>query len=136
MKYLIAMTGSQQHYDAIAGKGTDDIPAWKPDEVKAMVEYMQEMNAELLASGELVGGEGLTDPAHARRVQLRDGEIVITDGPYAETAEVLAGYWLVDVDSFDRATEIAAKAAKSPAPAGFPTSAPIDIRPVGEAPSF
>ena len=134
MKYLIAMSGTQQHYDAIAGKGIDGIPAWQPEEVRAMVSYMNEMNAELEANGELVSGEGLTDPAHTRRVQLRDGEIVITDGPYAETAEVLAGYWVVDVESFDRATEIAAKAAKSPAPAGFPTSAPIDIRPIGEAP--
>lgn len=135
MKYLIAVTGSQQHYDAMAGKGGDDIPAWKPDELKAMIEYMHELNTELEANGELVGAEGLTDPAHARRVQLRDGEVVVTDGPYAETAEVIAGYWIVDVESFDRATEIAARAAKSPAPAGFPTDAPIDIRPVGEAPA-
>lgn len=136
MKYLIAITGSQQHYDAIAGKGIEGVPAWKPDEVKAMVEYMHELNAELEANGELVDAQGLTDPAHTRRVQLREDEIVVTDGPYAETAEVLAGYWVVDVDGIDRATEIAAKAAKSPSPAGFPTSAPIDIRPIGEAPSF
>lgn len=135
MKYLIAITGTQQHYDAIAGKGIDGVPAWKPDEVEAMVEYMHELNAELEANGELVQAEGLTDPSHTRRVQLRKGEIVVTDGPYAETAEVLAGYWVVDVDGIDRATEIAAKATRAPVPNGFPTGAPIDIRPIGDAPS-
>ncbi|MEU4334840.1 YciI family protein [Micromonospora lupini] len=62
----------------------------------------------LAESGELVDARGLSEPVHARRVQVRDGASVVTDGPYPETQEVLAGYTIVECASFDRATEIAA----------------------------
>ena len=71
---------------------------------------------ELAESGELVDAQGLTAPVHARRVQLRQGAPVVTDGPYPETQEVLAGYTIVDCASFDRATEIAAAAASTRTP--------------------
>ena len=65
-------------------------------------------------------------------MELKDGETVVTDGPYAESKEVLAGYWLVDVDGIDRATEIAAHVLTCPGPEGA-AEPPIDIRPVQEA---
>jgi hypothetical protein len=137
MKYMISMPSNQLDYDSLAGKPSPGYPAWKPEELQAMFEFMGALNAELEASGELVSAEGLDDPAHTRRVQLKpDGEIVVTDGPYAETTEVIAGYWIVDVDGVDRATEIAKKVTECPTPEGHETPFYIDIRPVGEGPEI
>lgn len=133
MKYMILLAGSQQHYDAMAGK-SDALPNWSPSDIQAMLDHMNTLNEELQQTGEWVDGQGLTDPKDARRVQLEGGELVVTDGPYAETKEVLAGYWVVECDSLERATEIAERAARCPVPEGFPTGVPVDIRPVGEAP--
>lgn len=64
---------------------------------------------ELAASGELVASEGLADPSLAKRVTVRDGETLTTDGPFAEAKEHLAGFYLVDCDSQERAMAIAAR---------------------------
>lgn len=64
---------------------------------------------ELAASGELVASEGLVDPALATWVTARGGEPMTTDGPFAEVKEHLAGFYLVDCDSLERAVEIAAR---------------------------
>jgi hypothetical protein len=133
MKYMIIMEASQQHYDAMAGKDTG-VATWKPDELQAMYKFMNELNEDLRSRGEWVDGQGLTDPAHARRVQRQNDETVVTDGPYAETKEVLAGYWIVDVESIDRATEIAAHVTTCPGPGGEVDEMPVDIRPVHESP--
>jgi hypothetical protein len=76
--------------------------------------FMEKFTKALMQSGELVETRGLTAPVHARRVKLQKGVPVVTDGPYAETQEVLAGYWIVDCESFDRATEIAAELTNAP----------------------
>lgn len=133
MKYMILMAGSQQHYDAMAGK-SDVLPNWSPSDMQAMFDHMNALNEELRHAGEWVDGQGLTDPKDARRVQLEGDKLVVTDGPYAETKEVLAGYWVVECDSLERATEIAERAARCPVPEGFPTGVPVDIRPIGEGP--
>jgi hypothetical protein len=57
----------------------------------------------------------------------------VTDGPYAEAEEVLAGYWIVECDGFDRATEIAAELATCPAPAHVLTTAVADVRPIADS---
>jgi hypothetical protein len=137
MKYMLSMPSTQQHYDALAGKPSEGIPVWKPEELQAMFEFMSELNTDLEASGELVDAQGLTDPAHTRRVQLRsDGELVVTDGPFAETTEVIAGYWIVDVSGIDRATEIAKRVTECPLPDGTAGPFSVDIRPVGEGPEI
>jgi hypothetical protein len=64
---------------------------------------------EIAASGEAVGGQALSDPSHTRTVRLRDGAASVTDGPFAETKEHLAGFYVVDCDSAERAIEIAAR---------------------------
>jgi len=75
----------------------------------------------------------LAVPVHTRRVQnLEDGVPVVTDGPYAEAQEVLAGYWILECESFDRATEIAAKLSSCPAPEHVRASAVADVRPLDE----
>jgi len=124
MKYMIMLYGSQQDYDVLAGKPTDK-PAMTPEEVAAMHEYMGTYHEKLVESGEFVFGQGLSAPAHARRVQLRDGAQVVTDGPYPETQEVLAGFTIVECDSFDRATEIAAGLINPDAEGEY-----VDVRPV------
>ena len=132
MKYLILVYGSQRDYDAMAGRPVDGGPTWTPSDFEAMGEYMTKLNNELVESGELVETRGLTAPAHARRVQLRDGVPAVTDSPYGQTQEVLAGYWVVECDSYDGATEIATRLLKVPGPAAA-TDAVIDIRPVAES---
>src|SRR6266508_2468266 len=107
MKYMILVYASQQDYDGMAGKA-GDYPAWSAEEFAALGAFMESFNAELAKSGELVETRGLAAPVHTRRVQLQNGVPVVTDGPYAEAQEVLAGYWVVECDSFDRATELAA----------------------------
>jgi hypothetical protein len=126
MKYMLATYGGTEQDFGVSG--------WSNDEVKTMVDFMQEVNEELAESGELVDGQGLTDASHAKVVQIKDGVAVTTDGPYAETKEVLAGYWVVDCESMDRALAIAARIAAVPVPAHIPPVR-IEIRPIGEAPS-
>jgi hypothetical protein len=126
MKYMILLYGSQQDYDVLAGKQTSK-PAMSPEEVAAMHEYMGSYHEKLVESGEFVDARGLTAPVHARRVQLQKGSPVVTDGPYPETEEVLAGYTIVECESFDRATEIAAGLVNPDAEGEY-----VDIRPVLE----
>ena len=133
MKYMILMYGSQQDYDAMAGKPPSGQPVWSPDDFAAMGAFMESFGQDLTESGELVDGQGLTAPVHTRRVRLREGAPVVTDGPYAETEEVLAGYWLVDCDSFDRATEIAARLSNCPGPDHVRERAYVDVRPVADS---
>jgi hypothetical protein len=132
MKYMILTYGSQQDYDGMAGKAPDDGSAWSAADFAAMGAFMESFNKDLAESGELVETRGLTAPVHARRIRLQGGVPVVTDGPYAETQEVLAGYWIVECDSFDRATEIAARLSKIPAPAHVAARAFADVRPIAE----
>jgi hypothetical protein len=124
MKYMIMLYGSQQDYDAMMGRPTGR-PPMSPDDVAAMHRHMEKLHQDLAGSGELVDARGLTPPVHARRVQLREGVPVVTDGPYPETQEVLAGFTIVECDSFDRATEIAARFVNPDGGDEY-----VDIRPV------
>ena len=124
MKYMILLYGSQQDYDALAGKPTGK-PAMSAEDVAAMHGYMESFHQGLVESGELVDAQGLTAPVHARRVQLRNGLPVVTDGPYPETQEVLAGYTIVECDSFDRATKIASGLVNPDADGEY-----VDVRPI------
>jgi hypothetical protein len=133
VKYLILAYGSQRDYDAMAGRPTAGGPTWTPQDFEAMGTYMEKLNNDLAESGELVETRGLTAPAHARRLQQKGDAVVVTDGPYAETQEVLAGYWVVECDSYDRATEIAARLFHVPGPAEIGPGVVIDIRPVAES---
>jgi hypothetical protein len=116
----------------MAGQAGDEA-TWSARDFAAMGTFMESFARELAESGELVETRGLVDPVHTRRVQLRSGVPVVTDGPYAETAEVLAGYWIVECESFDRATEIAARLAKCPGPAHVAARAFADVRPIAES---
>ena len=119
MKYMILTFASQQDYQKMAGRPSEE-PAWTPEDYVALGTFMQKFNQELVDSGELVETRGLSAPVHARRVGLQEGVPIVTDGPYAEAEEVLAGYWVVDCASFDRATEIASRLSGCPGPGARP----------------
>ncbi len=127
MQFMILTYGSQADYDGMAGQGGS---VWSPEDFAAMGEFMERFNTELAESGELVETRALSAPVHTRRLGSRDGTPFVTDGPYAETQEVLAGYWIVECPSFDRATEIAGRLAGCPAPAEVAASAYADVRPI------
>ncbi|WP_203417221.1 YciI family protein [Jiangella ureilytica] len=79
------------------------------DERQAIFDQVDVLMKELQESGEWVGGEGLADAARAKTVKVRDGGTIVTDGPYLEAKEHLAGYLTVDVASEERAVDIAAR---------------------------
>jgi hypothetical protein len=127
MKYMIMLYASQHDYDAMSGNAT---PAWTGEQLAAMGAFMTAFHAELVESGELVDAQGLAAPVHTRRMQVTNGVSVVTDGPYPETQEVLAGYTIVECDSFDRATEIAGRMANCPPGPGGAEGNFLDIRPM------
>jgi hypothetical protein len=110
---------------------------WKPEEITAHLDYYKALHNELVSSGELVQSEVLAGPDLAKIV-TSDGLTapVVTDGPFQEYKEWLAGYQIVDVDSEARAIEIAAKISAVPGPGGVGTQQPIQVRQVmDQAPS-
>lgn len=129
MKYMLMLYGSQQDYDAMAGRSATR-PALKPEDFAPMHEFMEKFNNDLVEAGEFVDAQGLAAPVHARRLQVVDGVDVVTDGPYPETQEVLAGYTIIECDSFDRATEIARRLAGCPSPGGMYDNSYVDLRPI------
>ncbi|MEU0216577.1 YciI family protein [Streptomyces sp. NPDC006265] len=130
MKYLVMVQGTQADYEAMRGKASANSPAWSEEELQTMFAYMGAINDDLSESGELVDGQGLAEPAQARHVTLGDdGKAVITDGPYGETKELLAGYWVLECESLERVTEVADRVARCPQPAGAPDH-PVVIRPI------
>ena len=108
---------------------------WTPGDIKAHIEFQQALNQELTERGELVDAQGLAGPELARFV-VSDGVTapVITDGPFPESKELLAGYRLVDVETTERAIAIAAQASAAPGQNGMPIRQPIEVREVLSAP--
>ncbi|MFI5895730.1 YciI family protein [Actinoplanes sp. NPDC051513] len=111
------------------GDVPEPMDQWKPDEIRAHMDYYAALNRELTETGELVGGEALTSPADGKEV-VSDGHgaTVVTDGPFAESKEMLAGYQIVEVESEERALEIAALVSAVPGPGGVPLRQPITVR--------
>jgi hypothetical protein len=111
------------------------IGAWAPEDAEAHIEFQRRMNDRLIESGELVDVQALTEPELAK-VVVHDGAgaPVVTDGPFPEGKELLAGYRIVDVESRERAIEIAAEASAAPGPGGKPIKQPIEVRELMRAP--
>jgi hypothetical protein len=128
---MILTFGSQHDYQAMTGQGSDQ-PVWTQQDYAALGAFMNDFNQELVDSGELVETRGLSAPVHSRRIRLEERVPVVTDGPYAESEEVLAGYWVIDCASFDRATEIASRLTNCPGPDQFRARAYVDVRPIDE----
>jgi hypothetical protein len=112
-----------------------EMTGWAPADIKAMIEFMGTVGEDLAAGGELVDARGLATPDQVKVVHAGpDGEPVVTDGPFPEAKEVLAGYWIVDVADEARAAEIAARVSACPGPGGAPLNQPIQLLPVLDAP--
>jgi hypothetical protein len=128
MKFMLMM-------NAPRGTGDWGVVNWPPEDLKAHIGFMKRFSKELSEAGELVGGEGLAPPGQARVVRAgKGGSPEVTDGPFAEAKEFLAGYWIVDVENAQRAYEIAARASAAPGPGGKPLNMPIEVREVMSAP--
>lgn len=127
MKYMLMM-------NAPRGNGDYAVSKWSPDELKAHVGFMHSLNKELKRAGELVGAEGLASPGEAKLVRVGKNGQPATDGVFPETKEYLAGFWIVDVESAERAYEIAAKVSSAPGPGGKPLIIPVEVRQVMSAP--
>ena len=98
MKYVLMIYANEQTW---AGLG--------PDEWTKAIAAQEAFNAEHFASGELLGAFGLADAGRAKVVRVREGTPAVTDGPYLEAKEYLASYYLLDVESEQRALDIAAR---------------------------
>lgn len=125
MKYMLMMNTMR------TGHG---VPEWPQKDLQAHIAFMVSFAKELGESGELVAAEGLSFPDQARLVRADKNGEPITDGVFPESKEFLAGYWIVDVDTPERAYRIAAKASAAPGPGGAPLNMLIEVRPVMSGP--
>jgi hypothetical protein len=114
--------------------GVVDTPMeeWEPEEIQAHLDYYKALGRELVASGERVQSEVLAGPDLAKIVTSDGKAPVVTDGPFQEFKEWLAGFQVVDVESEARALEIAARLSAVPGPGGVPLQQPIQVRQVME----
>ncbi len=111
--------------------GNYQINQWTPAAFQAHIQFMKDLNRDLMKSGEFVDAQGLTPPGQAKIVRYgAGGAPLVSDGPFAETKEFLAGFWIIDVEKRERAYEIAAHASSAPGPDGKPLVIPIELREV------
>jgi hypothetical protein len=123
MRYMLIQTFGRED------ETTVPITEWSPEDIAAHIEFQQALNDELTRLGELVGAEGLASPEVAKFVVWDGrGEPIVTDGPYTEFKELIAGYRLIDVDTIERAIEIAARISAAPGAGGAPIRHPIEVR--------
>src|SRR4051794_28079565 len=102
MKYMLMMHTPR-------GTGDYQVNNWSPEDFKAHIAFMHQYNRELIEAGERVDAQGLAAPAEAKLVRAGKDGAPATDGPFPESKEFLAGFWIVEVDSPERAYELAAK---------------------------
>src|SRR3569833_3388798 len=126
MKYMIMMNSTY--------KGPYQIAKWPLEDIKAHIAFMKDFNKQLQKSGELVGAEGLSGPDQAKLVKAGKDGSPLTDGVFPEAKEFLAGYWIVEVDSAERAYAIAAAASMAPGPGGTPHPLANEVREVMRGP--
>jgi hypothetical protein len=126
MKYMLMMN--------TPSGGPYQIARWPQKDIHAHIQFMKDFARSLGESGELVAAEGLAGPDQARRVRAGSDGKPVTDGVFPESKEFLAGYWIVDVPTAERAYEIAARASSAPGPGGAPLNLAIEVRQVMSAP--
>ncbi|WP_035844846.1 YciI family protein [Kitasatospora azatica] len=130
MKYMLLMQFSAATVDF------PTIDTWTPEEIQAHIAFMRDTNTKLAAAGELVDAQGLAMPETAKIVRSHSGGTpVVTEGPFPETKEWVAGWWIVDCEPSERAVEIAAAVSAAPGPGGAPLNMPIEVRQVMSAPT-
>src|SRR5438874_9550419 len=122
MKYILLMTGTRA--------GVESYRTWPKSDVEAHCRFLAKLSKELTESGEFVANEGLGSPEQAKVVKAGKDGLPVTDGVFPESKEFLLGYWIVDVETPERAYEIAARLSAGPAPGGATLSMPIEVRQV------
>ena len=125
MKYLIL-----KHYRGGPAKAVDYPPAdqWKPEEWDAHIQYMRDFVTRLQETGEFVDEQALA-PGGAFVRYDGEGRPPVTDGPFAETKDLIAGWYVIDVDSYERAIELAGELSAAPGPGGKPLHEWLEVRP-------
>ena len=127
MKYMLLIHGDQ--------KGWDGLASWSRPDFKAMVGCMRALDADLRERGELLELNGLSGPAGATTVRAQaDDTPLVRDGLRTGADDFLAGYWVVDVPSHERAVEIATRVSAVPGRGGAPVNQQVEIHPIGEPP--
>lgn len=122
MKYLLLMNTMRAN--------TGGLETWSDEDANAHLAYWKALNTDLANRGEFVGVEALTGPGQAVEVRADKDGLPVTDGVFPETKEMLAGFWVVDVETPERAYAIAAHASAAPGQGGVPLNMPIEVRPV------
>ena len=124
MKYLLL-----KHYRG-APAGVNDVPMdrWTPEEIDAPIRYMGDFAQRLEQSGEFVDGQALAPEGTFVRYD-GEGRPPVTDGPFAETKDLIAGWMIIDVDSWDRAAELAGELSGAPGAGGEPIHEWLEVRP-------
>lgn len=125
MKYLLL-----KHYrggpEPVVDYGSID--HWSPDEVDAHMRYMSDFASKLETTGEFVDAQAL-EPGGTFVRYDGDGRPPVTDGPFAETKDLVAGWMVIDVESYDRALELAGELSAAPGPGGEPIHEWLELRP-------
>jgi hypothetical protein len=130
-KYLLL-----KHYRG-APAAVNNIPMdqWAPDEVEAHIKFMNDFAAKLERDGEFVDAQALSSEGAWVRSD-GDGRAAVVDGPFAETKDLIAGWMVIDVDSYERAIELAGELSAAPGANGEPIHEWLEVRPfMGEAPA-
>ena len=125
MKYMVMMNTM---------KVGQNVSAWPKQDLQKHIAFMMGLNKELHERGELVSAEGLSFPEQAKLVRAGKDGRPITDGVFPESKEFLAGFWIIDVDSPERAYAIAARISAAPGAGGTPLNMAIELRPIMSGP--
>jgi hypothetical protein len=120
MKYILMMNTPKE--------GPHQITSWPKKAIESHIQFMRDFARKLSTAGELISAEGLASPEHAKLVRADHSGLPITDGVFPEAKEFLAGYWIVDVESPERAYAIAAEASAAPGPDEKPLNMAIEVR--------
>ncbi len=124
-KYLLL-----KHYRGGPTPATDCPPMdkWTPEEVDAHIQYMHDFAKRLQEKGEFVDGQALAPEGAFVRYD-GEGRPPVTDGPFAETKDLIAGWYVIDVESWDRAVQLAGELSAAPGPGGKPIHEWLEVRP-------
>ena len=126
MKYILMMNAPRNGYESFG--------SWPKQDIQAHIAFMMNFSKRLREDGVLISAEGLASPHEAKLVRAADDGTPVTDGVFPESKEYLAGWWIIEVDSPERAWQIAAQASAAPGIGGKPMKMPIEVRQVMSGP--
>ncbi|HLR94661.1 MAG TPA: YciI family protein [Jiangellaceae bacterium] len=132
-KYLLL-----KHYRGGAMPAVENVPMdqWAPSEIEAHVQYMRDFADRLESTGEFVDSQALAPDGEFVRYD-GEGRPPVTDGPFAETKDLIAGWMVIDVDTYERALELAGELSAAPGAGGEPVYEWLEVRPfLGAAPTI